>query len=254
MEKLVLFSGGKDSFIAACKIASAGDTAVLFSCNGGGMVAEAHLLHGVARLEKRFGSEHIRYAGIYPTSGLIQALSEYWINTSLAELAKEYPHLTNCQVRCLHCQASMWAAAIAYAVAKRIPVVAAGYRHNDVFCTGLEGFRLLMEELAASRDIAVEFPVWNLYEEDWERDEVMVRYSFEPAVLEPKCLLGTPVRNGFPTEEREDMVKYTANILLPGLRAVISRIIPVFGVIHLGHTTHEPWPVDLSRIGEGGIF
>lgn len=50
------------------------------------------------------------------------------------------------------------------------------------------------------------------------------------------------------------MVKYTVNMLLPGLQTAISRMIPVFSVMRLGHTTYDPWPVDLSRIGEGGIF
>ena len=36
--------------------------------------------------------------------------------------------MTNCQIQCLHCQTAMWVCAIAYAKAKNIKNIAAGYK------------------------------------------------------------------------------------------------------------------------------
>lgn len=250
--ELIMFSGGKDSFITASRVAEAGDYPILISFNGGGMVAEEHLMHGVTRLKKRYGC--IEYAGVYPTVATVHRLSEYWTNAPQSELGEKYPHLTNCQARCLHCQTAMWVAAIAYAKAKGIKAIASGYRKSDRFCTGDARYRDLMSMVAGNNGIALDFPVWELYEDDMARDLVMIRSGFEPAVLEPKCLLGTPAMSGFPAEERDDMIRYTEEKLAPMMQAQIENLTPILKVLRLAKTSFEPAKVDLSWIGKGGVF
>lgn len=248
----MLFSGGKDSFITACRVAGNGDRPVLISFNSGGMVAEENLLHGVTRLKARYCG--VEYAGVYPTVSIARRLEEYWTNASAAELGEKYPNLTYCQARCLHCQTAMWVAAIAYARAKNIKAIAAGYRKNDIFCTGDNRYRELMEIVAGNNRISLDFPVWDLYKNDTERNLWMARNGFEPAVLEPKCLLGTPTRNGFPQQERDDMIHYTEEKLAHRMQAMIEGLGPMFKVLRLSETSFPIPKVDLSHIDEGGVF
>lgn len=250
--ELVLFSGGKDSFITACQVAEAGNYPTLISFNGGGVVAEEHLMHGVTRLKKRFSC--VEFAGVYLTVATIQRLNEYWINAPQSELGEKYPYMTNCQARCLHCQTAMWVAAIAYAKAKGIKAIAAGYRKDDDFCTGDAHYRELMSVVADNNGITLDFPVWDLYGDNIARDLVMVRSGFEPVVLEPKCLLGTPARNDFQKAERDDMMRYTEERLTPVMQALIEHLMPIFKVLRLSKTSFPPAKVDLSQIGEGGAF
>ena len=122
---LVMFSGGMDSFITACMRAEDDGPVALVSFNGGSMVAEENLLHGVTRLQNRYGKELVQYGGIYNTSAIIARLNKDWIYKPQKELAERWPSLINAQLNCLHCQASMWSAAIAYASTRGIPDIAA---------------------------------------------------------------------------------------------------------------------------------
>lgn len=170
-----------------------------------------------------------------------------------AELGEKYPSLSYCQARCLHCQTAMWVAAIAYAKAKEVKAIAAGYRRSDLFCTGYNRYRELMEMVAGNNRTALDFPVWDLYKDNAERDLWMVCHGFGPAVLEPKCLLGTPSRSGLPQEEREDLARYTEEHLIPRMQVLIEYLAPIFKVLRLSGMSYPRQKVDLGHIGEGGI-
>lgn len=241
---LLLFSGGKDSFIATCREIYAGNRVVLISFNNSAVIGEKNILHGVARLQRKYGKERIMYAGCYNTGAIIQSLKDKWADMPWSVLGEQYPNLTNTQITCLHCQTAMWIAAIAYAQAKGILQIDAGYKQSDPFCTGLSAFHQEVQALAEKHFCKINFPV--LDDRAWvespggiERNYEMSRYGFIHSVYEPKCMLGRPAPPMTP-EMQLDMAKYFANDLRQVAEAEIEQMIPVFRTIQL---TPESMPV-----------
>ena len=64
-------------------------------------------------------------------------------------------------------------------------------------------------------------------------------YTFQPSVLEPKCLLGNPVKNGFPLEERIDLIKFFDENIRDNLKEYIDNLIPVLKNIKIGDTAFD---------------
>ena len=248
-ETLVLFSGGKDSFLTACHYAEKGRRVALFSCNNGSVQAETNLLHGVARLRNRYGKDLVRYAGIYLTVGTIQEMTLRYMQTPLRDIATSYPALVPAQMRCMFCQTSMWIAAMAYAIAKDIHTIAAGYKSQDLFVTGIPEYIDHMRGIADKYGIAVETPVWDM-PEDYNRDMAMIRKFFEPQVLEPKCVLGLPVN---PPDKNEigDMMAYFENEVLPGIPDMVMHLVPIFKCIRLSEHAceHIEYPLPEPNCG-----
>lgn len=249
---LVLFSGGMDSFLTVCRLANSKKKAILISFNGGGLVGEENLKHGANRLINRFGEQYVEYAGVYPTVSTIMRLNREWVYSRQDELGKNYPSATNCQFQCLHCQTAIWIAAIAYCKAKGITTIAAGYKKTDVFCTGLDAYITRIKTLANAFGISIELPVWDLGD-DFERQLEVGSFQFEPRVLEPKCLLGNPVMNGFPKDEKKDIVKYFDDNLSDKLKDYVNNLIPIFRHIKLSDksfkTMHYP-----EITGKNGLY
>ncbi len=206
---LVLFSGGMDSFLAACRVITARNKAVLFSCNSGTVANEKMFSQGARRLIDRYGNTQVQWAGVYNTASVINRLNEDWARLSWAELGAMYPNLINAQATCLHCQTSMWIAGLAYCRAKDITAIACGYKLSDVFCTGQKWYRKLIHDICCSNEIKVSFPVWEL---EWaegapSRKSEMSANGFIPKVYEPQCMVGRPVE-AMSKESSDSMLAY----------------------------------------------
>lgn len=234
---LILFSGGKDSFITACREIQNGKKARLISFNNSAIIGEKNLLHGTTRLENRYGPDAVSYEGCYNTGAVIQTLTDTWADSSWDALGKTYGPLTNGQVVCLHCQTAMWISAIAYAAAHFIPEIACGYKKSDVFCTGLESYIGRIRSLVEEHGLTMSLPVWD--DSVWtdspgeiERDYEMARHGFRPAVYEPKCMLGRPVHD-MTKKLQQAMMSYFDDILLGPARKEIDLLTPIFRTIRL---------------------
>lgn len=236
-KQLILFSGGKDSFLTACRAAADGHPVTLLSFNGGSVIGEENLRHGADRLIRMYGSDMVEYAGVYSTAATIACMNSNWIYYPQRVLGAKYPELTNCQLNCLHCQTAMWVAALAYAKAKGISEIACGYKKSDVFCTGSNTYFTEICALAEKFQVNITRPLWEMGD-DFERDTEMIMRGFEAQVLEPKCLLGRPC-SCLSYAEHSDMFKYfTAELkdMLPGL---VEHLIPIFKYIRLSDTSFD---------------
>lgn len=235
---LVLYSGGKDSILATCDVVTAGYEVILLSCNCGALVAEENLLYGVKQLQRRFGADVVSYAGCSATVAVINRLSEYYVNTPAEKFARNFPSLTPCQIRCLNCQSTMWVAAIAYAVAHDIKCIACGYKATDEFCTGMQSYWDNLISIAGRYNLLLLRPEWDL-SSDFERDKKMIYYGLYPAVLEPKCLLGTPA-TPLGDSERKDMQNYFMENLYVNMWEQIENLSKIFKHIRLSTKAYMP--------------
>lgn len=234
---LVLFSGGKDSFLSACRLITEGHTVDLISFNNGAVANEKILVKSARRLVNRYGADRAKYLGCYNTTAVIQTLSGWQSDTPWSGLAARYPDLYDSQVRCLTCQTAMWAAAIAYACARHIPAAACGYRMSDVFCTGKDSYWKRISALAAGYKIGLLRPVWNdsvwtATPGDVSRDLEMENHCFSPVAFEPKCLIGRPAEPMGPAAE-SCMARYLDDVLIPAADEEIRHLAPILQVLEL---------------------
>lgn len=232
---IVFFSGGKDSFITACKMAEYGYNVRLLSFNNGSVICEENLKHGADRLRERY-PDNIEYVGVYATAGIFMELKYDIFRQKASEIAQQFPHLRLSQMTCLCCQTSMWIAGIAYCKARDIHAIATGYRSSDVFCTGHASWVEHMRGLAQDNYIEVILPAWDTVNWDesggFDRDSEMVRRNFLPSVLEPKCTLGLPA-DPMSDEEKKDMSKFYITILHDKAVQLISEIEKIFRTLQV---------------------
>ena len=252
---LVLFSGGKDSFLATAMLVEQEYTARLLTCNNGAVQAEKNILHGVRRLQNKYGEDRVRFEGAASTAGIIQRLNTAWMYESQKAISEKYPDIVNAQLLCLHCQTAMWISAIAYAEAKNIKTIATGYHNYDEFCTGCIEYINLIREIAATRGIEIMLPVWD--KSEWQnkatRDIAMIEMFFEPQVLEPKCMLGMPV-NPMNENERKQLVAFFRDNIMSKMQENIDKQVPHFRVAKLSETALIAIEYPLPEKDNGCIF
>ncbi len=251
---LVMFSGGKDSFVSACRCIDRGDEVALISFNNGALAAEKNLLHGAMRIISRYGPQHVSYAGVYNTAAFVARLRKWHANQSYEELQKVLPSVCPTQVMCLHCQTAMWASAIAYAKAQGYDTICSGCRHSDEFCTGSVKYLDAIRELAKYHFIDVLLPVWepssSIQSWDIERDCEMTDRGFEPQVLEPKCMLGMPCSKL--TEKQEgELLAYYKKTLEPVVLSQMGVMVNIFKYIKLSPLSLQCPDYPCPEGGEG---
>lgn len=235
---LVLFSGGKDSMLAAYDELARGQDVILFSCNNGALAGEEYLLYGVKQLQKIWGNERVTYAGCYGTAPIVHRITEITSGVTLREFATMYPNLTLEQLCCLRCQSAMWTSAIAYANAHKIWSIACGYKKTDKFCTGQLSYIEVIKDIAIKYGINIYTPEWGI-ENDYERDVMMIHRGLYPQVLEPKCMLGMPV-DSRTMELENDMIRYFLQNIEPVMSGQIPSLITIFKHIKLTPTAYAP--------------
>lgn len=234
---LVMFSGGKDSFVTACRLVADGDYVGLISFNNGSVMAEQNFAHGAARLVNRFGEDRIHFEGVYNTAAILMSLKKWYVDQTHETLVAHVPDVSPTQMTCFHCQTAMWIAAIAYAKSKDFDIICTGYRDTDEFCTGTEAYLDLVRNLADSQDILIDVPVWHHESStmSWNvaRDTEMSRRRFIPSVYEPKCILGMPSAP-LTRAAQSSLMQYYENILSGLVKEEIEKMIPIFDHMELG--------------------
>lgn len=228
---LVMFSGGKDSFLTAARCASEGDFVGLFTCHNGCMRYEQHLAHGATRLVNRFGADNIKYEGIYSTAGIVWLLQRWYIEQPLRALSWELADVPPVHLTCLHCQTAMWIASIAFAKAHGYNRICTGYLETDEFCTGTTQWTQAMQALAKANGVESDFPVWHntdpQYSWNIARDRELARFCFVPQMLEPQCMLGQPAP--IPASQvGEQLSNYYDEHLLPLCQPEIDSLVKTF--------------------------
>lgn len=255
-EALVLFSGGKDSFLAAVRLVWEGYRVVLLSANNGSICGENVFTHGAKRLMNKYGENRVYHVGVCSTAAIIMRMSREYADMPFREMAEKWPYLTGTQLNCLRCQSAMWVNAMAYCRAKGIHVAASGYQSTDRFCTGMEWYTSDIRALGHKNGIEVRFPVWKT---DWHtqegqdgRDREMLDYGFLPSVHEPKCMLGMPA-SGIEQDAVDDLMSYFHDGILPRMQGYIDHMVPIFENIRLSGISMNALDYPIPN-GSNGLY
>jgi len=189
---LVLFSGGKDSFLSTCRLLNEGfDVTLVTYENGCGLKSE-NVSHGVNRIIEKYGKTRVKFLGIKNTSGIWREFFLPYFNLKPSEIISKFGEVTTSQFNCTTCRMAMYILSVVICEKLNISTIAEGARRDQGFIIEqdemLERFRNFLSKFG----IELLLPVQNLTS-DWLLKNEMLISGFVPKTLEPQCLIGTPL-------------------------------------------------------------
>ena len=220
---ILLFSGGRDSFLAGCYLIEAGFKVFMITFENGIGLAGHNAEHGARRIIKRFGKDRAEFLGVHNIAGIWREFFLPYFNMALSEIVREYGELTISQFHCLTCRSAMYIWSVIRARQMGIRFIADGARKNQGFVIELPSMIKRFRDFFAEYSIELLLPIWDLAS-DWERKNLLLLRGFVPKTLEPQCLIGAPLPGGkIPNEEIQNAVgNYFDKVVLPRARKIIT--------------------------------
>lgn len=222
-EVLLLFSGGRDSFLSACRLVENGYYVHLVTYDNGCMSNIKPVYNTKDRIINKYGISHITFDGIRNIAKQLYSLHQVFSSKTLTEWAEKYPDIRSAQVCCLNCHTCMVADAIVYAYKNNIQYIADGGRKSQGFIVELPEMVLKYKMLCKSLNLNLLLPVFNL-EDDFERKLELADRGFVPKTFEPQCFAGSPLRQKLTEEEIKSLVDYYTDIIEP---IVLNNIVTI---------------------------
>ena len=218
---LLMLSGGRDSFLSACRLIEQGkrvymityDNKCMSNTKGAQAVAE--------RIIQRYGSEKAVFVGIQSIAAHLYRLQKNFLYQTLQESRQKYPNFRPAQMPCLACHTGMYIESIAYCKAHNIPAVAEGAREIQGFFVELPEMAERYKKLAENYNITVMLPVYKL-KDDWEGKLELADRGFVPKTFEPQCWLGCPLGENLNEEERRSLAAFYDAEIEPKLEKLID--------------------------------
>ncbi len=220
---ILLYSGGRDSFLSSCLLVEAGYSVDMITFGNGLSISEKNARHGAKRLIKRYGSDRIAFLGAKSIAGIWRAFLLPYYNLMPSEILKEYGELTISQFNCLTCRMAMYTWAIIKAKQDNICFIADGARKSQGFVVELPSFIKELEVFLSTFEIKLLLPVFDLDMEQKRKDLLLLR-GFTPKSLEPQCLIGVPLPNNKAPDEtiQKAVIKYFNTIIVPKAKEIIA--------------------------------
>lgn len=208
---LLMYSGGKDSTLAAIRL-----------YNSGYNVHFLHFDNGYMRDKDKpyltFQETFNKKDGYY----FDYALSEVDISNLFTEYFGNWPSNISedpfllSEIRCLSCRMAMYTKAIQIAKERGYKYIAEGARISQKFMLEQLPIITRLKELAASHEITLLFPV--LYVDDDQQEiEELLSNGYSSKTWESKCLIGKPAKEKTPEDERV-IVNYYDSVLEPAIQ------------------------------------
>lgn len=218
---LVMLSGGRDSFLATCRLIEQGNHVYMVTYDNGCMSNTEAVTQVAKRIIKKYGSSRASFIGIYSMPTYLYRLQETYLYRTTSESSKQYPNLIPAQLRCLVCRTGMYIEAIAYCKTHNIQCMAEGARKIQKFIVELPEMIERYKMLTKNNEIDLILPVYEL-SDDWERKLELADRGYIPKTLEPQCWLGCPLRQELSPLEIMSLVDYYDNEIEPKLQKIIN--------------------------------
>ncbi|EOQ37933.1 hypothetical protein [Butyricicoccus pullicaecorum] len=218
---LLMLSGGRDSFLSACRLIEQGKRVYMITYDNKCMSNAKGAQEVAERIIQRYGPEKAVFVGIQSVAAHLYRLQKNYLYQTLQESSQKYPNLRPAQMPCLACHTGMYIESIAYCKAHNIPAIAEGAREIQGFFVELPEMVERYEKLAKDYDITIELPVYKL-KDDWERKLELADRGFVPKTFEPQCWLGCPLGENLNEEERRSLAAYYDAEMEPKLEKLID--------------------------------
>ena len=87
---LLMLSGGRDSFLSACKLLEQGYYLKLITYDNGCTIQSYRSEECAERIANKYGSEKVEFLGVRNIAGLFREFFTPYFNMSTSDVAKEY--------------------------------------------------------------------------------------------------------------------------------------------------------------------
>ncbi len=221
---LLMLSGGRDSFLSACRLISNGFFVYMVTYDNGCMSCSSNAMEVAKRIIHRFGSDKAQYVGIHMIAQNINPLMKQALYSSPIELCKDYPHLLMYQLRCLACHTAMYLHSIAFCKVYGIDYLSEGAREQQGFFVELPEMKQRYESLCKNYNLNLIMPVYDL-ESDVQRKLELAEWGFLPKSYEPQCWIGCPMEQSLSNDQLQSLTRYYDKAILPVLNDIIDRLI-----------------------------
>lgn len=220
---LLMLSGGRDSFLSACRLVDMGYSVKLITYNNGCMSCTENVAALVERVVNLFGEDRVSSAGIHMIAQNIKPLLRPVLYKDPIVWCRDYPHLTLHQLICLACHTAMYAHSIAYCKAFGISYIAEGARKQQRFFVELPEMAEAYKKLCHEHEVELLLPVYDLASDTARKDE-LAEWGFLPKTYEPQCWAGCPMEEDLTLEQRDCLFKYYKEQIRPQLDSMIDRL------------------------------
>lgn len=221
-ECLLMFSGGRDSWLSCCRLVEDGYKVLMVHFDNGKSVGSENVAATAKRVKEVYGNK-VTYLGTVSIAGIWRQFFLPYMSMMPTEVRNEWGELPFSQFCCLTCRSAMYTWAIMKCLANGIGFLAEGARKSQNWPmmqpSMVERFKKLLEPYS----IELLLPVFSV-ENNWERKNLLLMRNFIPKVLEPQCLLGVELPYGAspPKEVQEAVEAYFDSCVLGRARAIIE--------------------------------
>lgn len=192
---IMLFSGGKDSFLATCCLIEQGYFVYMVTFENGAGLRGYNAKYGADRIIRRYGENKAKFLGVQCVAGIWREFFLPYFNMKPKEILEKYGELTVSQYHCLTCRTSMYIWSIIKAEQIGVKNIADGARKVQGFVIELPGMIKRFKEFFSEFSMELILPVYDL-DSDWEKKDLLLMKGFVPKTIEPQCLVGVPLPNG----------------------------------------------------------
>ena len=227
---LVLYSGGKDSMLSAMLLIEQGYQVFLVHYDNSLEIGNHNVKNVVKRLEKKYGSDKVKYIGVKKIDGLFREFIREFYNFKSNLITKKFGNISISQFNCLACRLSMYVESIIICKQLKIDFVADGARNSQLFAIEQDQMLHLFIELFKLYNIELLLPVKNLKDDFQEKNEFLIR-GIIPKVSESQCLIGMPLNSDIVDEE---ILSATVKIYQTFLFSKINSLIEKYNSIEIG--------------------
>lgn len=212
---LLLYSGGKDSTLAAIRLYNAGYNIHFIHFDNGHMLDQDK---PYLTFQETFNKEKDYYFNYeFSNIDIKDIFNEYFNN--LSSNIKDNPALLS-EIRCLSCRTAMYTKVIQIAKKEGFKYIAEGARISQKFMLEQIPITNRLKELAASHGIKLLLPV--LYVDDDQKEiEELIANGHSSKTWESKCLIGREAKEK--TAEDECLIiDYYDSKLLPQIQKILK--------------------------------
>lgn len=205
---LLLYSGGKDSTLAAIKLYNAGYNVHFLHFDNGHMRDQDK---PYLTFQETFNKNKEYYFDYELSAVDIKQLFEEYFNEFTSSSTSNQELLS--EIRCLSCRMAMYTKAIQIAKERGYKYIADGARISQKFMLEQIPIITRLKELATTHKIKLLFPV--LYVDDDQKEiEELLENGYSSKTWESKCLIGEPAKDKTPEDEKV-IVDYYDEVLEP---------------------------------------
>ena len=224
---LLMLSGGRDSFLTACKLLEDENNyhVYMVTYDNGCMCGADRVKLVADRIIERYGADRAEYLGVFSTAGIAREFFHPYFNMTPEEQLKRFKGMTPSQFHCLVCRTSMYIHSIWLCKLLAIPTVAEGGRKSQEFVVELEGMaKERYPKLVESQGLNLLLPVyydgadWTKdkdFSADWERDNELLMRGYRSKCDEAKCFIGVPINGSVNNDVIEGTHAYYDEVMLP---------------------------------------